>query len=132
MSSSLTSFLLLLLLAFFCILASSSENYADNFAHYSNKINKNNGEDNKYGLSSPEGGEVFTLKAHNLDETSLDNLLSFGYYCKTCAQLESIVHRKVNQWLQKDPSLGASLIRLHFHDCIVRVRLNHFVLSIIP
>ncbi|KAI9090217.1 hypothetical protein K1719_028763 [Acacia pycnantha] len=119
-SSSFTFFLLLLLLAF------SSASSVDNYAH------NNGGDDKKYSSSSPEGGDgdVFTLEAPNLDDSTLDNLLSFGHYRKTCAQFESIVHRKVNEWLNKDRTLGASLMRLHFHDCVVRgcdasILLNH-------
>ncbi|XXG49807.1 hypothetical protein AAC387_Pa02g3876 [Persea americana] len=56
--------------------------------------------------------------------------LSFRYYAKSCPNLEAIVHKKVNGWIDKDYTLGASLIRLHFHDCAVRgcdgsILLNH-------
>ncbi|XP_058070963.1 peroxidase 7-like [Magnolia sinica] len=56
--------------------------------------------------------------------------LSFGYYAETCPALEEIVYRNVNGWIDKDYTLGASLIRLHFHDCAIRgcdasILLNH-------
>ncbi|KAJ1399978.1 Plant peroxidase, partial [Sesbania bispinosa] len=60
----------------------------------------------------------------------MDDLLSFGYYHKTCPQFESILNRKVHEWIKKDYTLAASLLRLHFHDCSVRgcdasILLNH-------
>ncbi|KAL2245074.1 peroxidase 7-like [Sesamum indicum] len=56
--------------------------------------------------------------------------LSTTYYLKSCPNLESIIHQKVNAWVQKDSTLAASIIRLHFHDCAVRgcdasILLNH-------
>ncbi|XP_054776291.1 peroxidase 7 [Prosopis cineraria] len=140
MSFSFTCFLLLLLLAFYSVLASAKS--AESYAHNGGEDKKYNssrpdeGDDNKeHSSSPPEGsddddGAIFTLEAPNLEETILENLLSFGHYRKTCAQFESIVHRKVNEWVKKDRTLGASLMRLHFHDCIVRgcdasVLLNH-------
>lgn len=50
-----------------------------------------------------------------------DDFLSFSYYAKSCHKFESIVHKKVNEWVKKDSTLAAALIRLHFHDCAVRV-----------
>lgn len=52
--------------------------------------------------------------------------LSFTYYLKTCPELEGIIHRKVNAWIQKDFTLAAALIRLHFHDCAVRVHISYY------
>ncbi|KAL0398946.1 UNVERIFIED_CONTAM: Peroxidase 7 [Sesamum radiatum] len=56
--------------------------------------------------------------------------LSTTYYLKSCPNLESIIQQKVNAWVQKDSTLAASIIRLHFHDCAVRgcdasILLNH-------
>ncbi|KAK7329392.1 hypothetical protein VNO77_23558 [Canavalia gladiata] len=77
-----------------------------------------------------DDNNVFTLQVPTLDEAILDNLLSFGYYRKNCPQFESILHNKVKEWIQKDYTLAASLLRLHFHDCSVRgcdgsILLNH-------
>ncbi|PRQ30301.1 putative peroxidase [Rosa chinensis] len=57
-------------------------------------------------------------------------LLSFSHYMKTCPQAEGIIQQKVVDWLEKDFTLAASIIRLHFHDCVVRgcdasILLNH-------
>ncbi|XP_015889318.2 peroxidase 7 [Ziziphus jujuba] len=58
------------------------------------------------------------------------DLLSFTHYLTTCPDAEAIIQRKVSAWIQKDYTLAASIIRLHFHDCAVRgcdasVLLNH-------
>ncbi|XP_057510424.1 peroxidase 7 [Actinidia eriantha] len=49
-----------------------------------------------------------------------NDVLSFDYYQESCPGLEGIIHKSVNEWLKRDPTLAASLIRLHFHDCSVR------------
>ncbi|TKY72648.1 Peroxidase 7 [Spatholobus suberectus] len=87
-------------------------------------------ENSDYKPSPSTGDTVFSLQVPTLDETTFDNLLSFGYYRKTCPQFESILHNKVKEWIQKDYTLAASLLRLHFHDCAVRgcdgsILLNH-------
>ncbi|KAJ8545012.1 hypothetical protein K7X08_017595 [Anisodus acutangulus] len=46
--------------------------------------------------------------------------LPFDYYSLSCPQLESIVQKKVEEWIKKDYSLAPALMRLHFHDCFVR------------
>ncbi|OMO77705.1 Plant peroxidase [Corchorus olitorius] len=56
--------------------------------------------------------------------------LSFNYYRQTCPMLDEIIHKKVREWVAKDRTLAASLLRLHFHDCIVTgcdasILLNH-------
>ncbi|KAG0481570.1 hypothetical protein HPP92_012428 [Vanilla planifolia] len=56
--------------------------------------------------------------------------LSFGFYSRTCPNMEAIVHHKVHNWGARDPTLLPALIRLHFHDCAVRgcdasILLNH-------
>ncbi|KAA8517536.1 hypothetical protein F0562_017834 [Nyssa sinensis] len=56
--------------------------------------------------------------------------LSTTYYLNSCPNLEGIIQQKVNAWVQRDYTLAASIIRLHFHDCAVRgcdasILLNH-------
>ncbi|XP_010520028.1 PREDICTED: peroxidase A2-like [Tarenaya hassleriana] len=45
--------------------------------------------------------------------------LNATFYSGTCPNASSIVRNIVQQALQSDPRIGASLIRLHFHDCFV-------------
>lgn len=47
--------------------------------------------------------------------------LRHTYYLNSCPNLESIIQQKVSAWVEKDYTLAASIIRLHFHDCAVRV-----------
>ncbi|KAF3618792.1 Peroxidase 54 [Capsicum annuum] len=45
--------------------------------------------------------------------------LSANFYSSTCPNVSSIVQNVIQQALQSDARIGASLIRLHFHDCFV-------------
>ncbi|KAG4913074.1 Peroxidase 15 [Glycine max] len=45
--------------------------------------------------------------------------LSSTFYSSTCPNVSSIVRSVVQQALQSDPRIAASLTRLHFHDCFV-------------
>ncbi|KAG4387803.1 hypothetical protein GLYMA_09G048400v4 [Glycine max] len=103
MSNSFLSLLILLVLYIFSASAQPYEDY-----------------DDKSSLYPTKSDTVFSLEVPTLDETTFDNLLSFGYYRKTCPQFESILHNKVKEWILKDYTLAASLMRLHFHDCSVR------------
>lgn len=47
--------------------------------------------------------------------------LSTTYYQNSCPELEGIIQQKLQALITKDNTLAASIIRLHFHDCIVRV-----------
>lgn len=51
--------------------------------------------------------------------------LSETFYDATCPQAASIVQQKVNAFVDADRGLAAALMRLHFHDCFVRVRGIH-------
>lgn len=53
------------------------------------------------------------------------DVLSSVYYLNKCPQAEGIIQQKVKAWFHKNYTLAASLIRLHFHDCAVRVSLYH-------
>ncbi|TXG57091.1 hypothetical protein EZV62_018404 [Acer yangbiense] len=45
--------------------------------------------------------------------------LNATFYATTCPNVSTIVRNVVQQALQTDARIGASLIRLHFHDCFV-------------
>lgn len=49
------------------------------------------------------------------------NALSSNYYDHTCPQLESIVTHAVKQAMSNDKTVPAALLRMHFHDCFIRV-----------
>ncbi|XVE86138.1 hypothetical protein DITRI_Ditri18aG0012200 [Diplodiscus trichospermus] len=45
--------------------------------------------------------------------------LSSDFYKSTCPEALSIVKAEVAAAIKKEPRMGASLLRLHFHDCFV-------------
>lgn len=48
--------------------------------------------------------------------------LSLDYYDERCPQAEAAVTTAVKQAMAKDQTVPAALLRMHFHDCFVRVR----------
>ncbi|KAL6330175.1 hypothetical protein AAG906_040096 [Vitis piasezkii] len=46
--------------------------------------------------------------------------LKLGFYKNTCPAAEDIVRETTAQYISKAPTLAASLLRIHFHDCFVR------------
>ncbi|XP_011037955.1 PREDICTED: peroxidase A2-like [Populus euphratica] len=54
----------------------------------------------------------------------LGGTLAYGqltptFYDQTCPNVSSIIRDVITETLVSDPRIGASLIRLHFHDCFV-------------
>lgn len=47
--------------------------------------------------------------------------LELNFYRDSCPRAELIVKEVVQKHCQKDPSVPAGLIRLHFHDCFIKV-----------
>lgn len=47
--------------------------------------------------------------------------LKVGFYRKTCPNAEKIVKEVMSQVMSVAPSLSGPLLRMHFHDCFVRV-----------
>ncbi|CAN4081583.1 unnamed protein product [Withania somnifera] len=46
--------------------------------------------------------------------------LKTGFYSASCPNAESIVRSTVQAEFNKDPTIAAGLLRLHFHDCFVQ------------
>ncbi|PIA65700.1 hypothetical protein AQUCO_00100892v1 [Aquilegia coerulea] len=46
--------------------------------------------------------------------------LKTGFYSSTCPKAEAIVRSTVESHFNKDPTIAAGLLRLHFHDCFVQ------------
>lgn len=51
--------------------------------------------------------------------------LKTGFYSSSCPKAEDIVRSTVESYYNKDPSIAAGLLRLHFHDCFVQVYISH-------
>ncbi|XP_074287153.1 peroxidase 4-like [Silene latifolia] len=45
--------------------------------------------------------------------------LSTNFYCETCPQLFPTVRAVVEEAIAQEARMGASLLRLHFHDCFI-------------
>ncbi|KAJ6691036.1 PEROXIDASE [Salix koriyanagi] len=51
---------------------------------------------------------------------SAEGKLQMGFYSKSCPNAEKIVQDYVDSHIHNAPSLAASILRMHFHDCFVR------------
>lgn len=59
--------------------------------------------------------------------TSLASALSVNYYEHTCPQVESIVAGAVHKATMNDKTVPSALLRMHFHDCFVRVMIYIYI-----
>lgn len=51
--------------------------------------------------------------------------LSSNYYDQTCPNAEATITKVVKKAMLNDKTVPAALLRMHFHDCFVRVS-SHF------
>ncbi|GMP66910.1 hypothetical protein CsSME_00027077 [Camellia sinensis var. sinensis] len=55
--------------------------------------------------------------------------LKLGFYSTSCPPAEAIAKKITTQFIYQAPSLAAPLLRMHFHDCFVRLRGCHHQLQ---
>lgn len=55
--------------------------------------------------------------------------LETGFYSSSCPKAEAIIRATLQSHFDKDPTIAAGLLRLHFHDCFVQV-FHHFLLLV--
>lgn len=60
--------------------------------------------------------------AFSLLAFSANAQLSSSFYSKSCPRLQSIVRAGMTKAVNKEKRIGASILRLFFHDCFVNVR----------
>ena len=63
-------------------------------------------------------GTLLSLLAALLSATAC---LDFRFYDRTCPSAEAIVQQTVAAAFRNDSGVAPALIRMHFHDCFVRV-----------
>ncbi|KAI9177474.1 hypothetical protein LWI28_015657 [Acer negundo] len=53
--------------------------------------------------------------------SSANGQLSTNFYATTCSNLQNIVRDVMTQTVTREPRMGASILRLFFHDCFVQL-----------
>ncbi|CAI9100136.1 OLC1v1037075C1 [Oldenlandia corymbosa var. corymbosa] len=61
---------------------------------------------------------IFILMMNNV--VAAQGGLRTGYYSSSCSDAESIVRSTMEAYYDKDPTIAAGVLRLHFHDCFVQ------------
>lgn len=57
----------------------------------------------------------------SLVSSAAHDQLSIAYYATSCPSLHEIVSSVMTQAVAVEPRMGASILRLFFHDCFVNV-----------
>lgn len=57
--------------------------------------------------------------------------LSSNYYDKSCPNVEQIVSNAVKKAAANDRTVPAALLRMHFHDCFIRVHMYIFSVQVV-
>ncbi|KAE8660116.1 Peroxidase 24 [Hibiscus syriacus] len=63
---------------------------------------------------------VLSLTLFGIIDVCNAQKLRYNFYRKTCPRVEKIVREIIQNRTRNNPSLGAKLIRMQFHDCFVR------------
>ena len=53
-------------------------------------------------------------------------VLSKDYYKQTCPSAETVIRDTIRNATQFDPKIPARILRMHFHDCFIRVFALYF------
>ena len=69
---------------------------------------------------------LHVLVMFSLASMALSDSLSPSFYNHVCPEALPAIKRVVEDAVRKERRMGASLLRLHFHDCFVNVRFFHF------
>lgn len=59
---------------------------------------------------------------------SVCSQLDVGFYSYSCGMAEFIVKDEVRKSFNKNPGIAAGLVRMHFHDCFIRVSDNTVII----
>lgn len=68
-----------------------------------------------------KGNRIAILALWSLTCMGITSALSVDYYEDTCPLLEQIVAGAVYKATLNDKTVPAALLRMHFHDCFIRV-----------
>ncbi|EXC35306.1 Peroxidase 64 [Morus notabilis] len=65
-------------------------------------------------------GVAFLILLLTISLFSSSDALSLNHYAKTCPDVDSIVTNAVTSATSRDKTIPATLLRMHFHDCLIR------------
>lgn len=76
-------------------------------------------------MGSDKMSAVVLLVTLMMISAGVDATLRVDYYAKCCPNVEKIVYREMREAYQKDRGVAPGVLRVHFHDCFVRVSTKH-------